>query len=156
MLEEELQRKLTERLVKGIRKSFTPCPLIGPKWLQAYPKGRPADFRFFGIRKLAKAIGRPADRILEIVMRNVSLKGLDVEHEVVHDFLINFYIKGKPRPEPKRRRTKKRPKAPQPDRDDAQPDEAFDPVLANEPNGNVIDDPTIEPIDDRPDNWGNR
>ncbi len=90
---QELKDALTERFVRGIRRSFTPCPLIGPKWLQAYPKGRPADVRFFGVRRLAKAIGRPPARIVEILLKNVSFAGLNVDVEVRPDGMIDIYRK---------------------------------------------------------------
>jgi hypothetical protein len=106
--ESELKRQLTDRFVKGIRKSFTPCPLIGPKWLQEFPNGRPADFRFFGVRKLAKAIGFPPAKIIKILMRNVSLRGLEVDVEIKGDVLIDLYRRDKPRAE-KRKKNKPAP-----------------------------------------------
>ncbi|MCD4825576.1 MAG: hypothetical protein K8S55_13355 [Phycisphaerae bacterium] len=84
-----------DRFIKGIRKSFDPCPLIGPKWLQEFPNGKPADFRFFGIVKLAKAMGYPPARVAQILMRNVSLGGIDVDVSVTDDFLIDINHKGK-------------------------------------------------------------
>jgi hypothetical protein len=86
----DLKKELTDRFVKGIRKSFMPCPLIGPKWLQAYPNGKPADFRFFGVRKLAKAIGRPPGTIVQILMKNVNLNGLDVDVEIKQGVLLDI------------------------------------------------------------------
>lgn len=86
----ELKDTLAERFVKGIRKSFTPCPLIGPKWLQEFPKGRPADFRFFGVRKLAKAIGWPPEKILRILMKNVSFAGLEIDVEIKQGVFIDI------------------------------------------------------------------
>jgi hypothetical protein len=38
---QELHKTLNERLNAGIRKSFTPCPLIGPNWLQYFPTANP-------------------------------------------------------------------------------------------------------------------
>jgi hypothetical protein len=61
-----------------------------------YPNGRPADFRFHGIRKLAKATGRSADKVLHIMMRAVSLDGLNVETEV-KGTLIDINRKSKPK-----------------------------------------------------------
>jgi hypothetical protein len=89
----ELHETLNERFVAGIEKSFTPCPLIGPRWLQSFPKGKPADFRFFGIRKLSKAIGRPADVILATLMKNVSFDGLDVNVRLRDGMYIDVYRK---------------------------------------------------------------
>jgi hypothetical protein len=87
----DLWQQLTDRFAKAIHKSFSPCPLIGPKWLQEFPNGRPADFRFFGIRKLAKAIGRPQQKIVQILLRNLSLDGLDVEMSVRSNGMIDIH-----------------------------------------------------------------
>lgn len=87
----ELKKELTERFVKGIRRSFTPCPLIGPKWLQEFPNGKPADFRFYGIRKLAKAIGQSSDKILQIVLKNTSFKELNVDVKIVGGIYIDIF-----------------------------------------------------------------
>ena len=95
----ELNEQITERFVKAIRKSFEPCPLIGPKWLQVYPNGRPADFRFVGIPKLAKAAGRPVDKTRQILMRNLSLTGLQVDMKIIDGLYVDMNVKDKPRPE---------------------------------------------------------
>ncbi len=95
----DLKRQLFERFAKGIRKSFKPCPLIGPKWLQEFPGGRPADFRFFGVGKLSKAIGCTPAKIVQIMMRNVSLTDLDVNVKVLTGWwLIDINRNKKPRP----------------------------------------------------------
>lgn len=91
----DLKQQITDRFVKAIRGMFTPCPLIGPKWLQEYPSGKPADFRFFGVVKLSKAIGIPSKKIIQLLVQKVSLEGLDVEAKIVHDFLIDINRKGK-------------------------------------------------------------
>ncbi len=83
-----LKKQLTDRFAKGIRKSFKPCPLIGPNWLREFPKGRPADFRFFGVGKLSKAIGCTPARIIQIMMRNVSLADLDVNVKVLSGWWV--------------------------------------------------------------------
>jgi hypothetical protein len=87
----DLKKQLTERFVKAIRKSFTPCPLIGPKWLQSFPYGRPADFRFFGIPRLTKAIGLKQSKIIEIVMRHFDVSDLPVRMEINDRGLIDFH-----------------------------------------------------------------
>jgi hypothetical protein len=125
----ELKEELAKRFAKGIHKSFSPCPLIGPKWLQEFPEGNPADFRFFGISKLTKAIGWSSERILKVVMRNVSLAGLDVDVEISQGVLIDINRKGKnkgdkkhaagkakagPKPKPQSARTKKPKPKPRP------------------------------------------
>lgn len=90
----QLKNELTKRFVAGIRKSFSPCPLIGPKWLQGFPGGRPADLRFFGVRKLAKALGQPAEQITGILLKNVSFEGLDVD-VLPRDDVIDIHQKNK-------------------------------------------------------------
>lgn len=96
----DLKKQLTDRFAKGIRKTFTPCPLIGPKWMQEFPKGKPADFRFFGMRKLAKATGRPLEKVVQLVMRNVTLDGLGVEWDIKQGCLIDINRVGKAAPSP--------------------------------------------------------
>jgi len=93
-VENELFDVLKDRFIKGIRKSFQPCPLIGPKWLQQFPYGRPADFRFFGVRKLAKATGHPINHVLRVLTQNVSFEGLDVEVEIRGGMLIDIWREG--------------------------------------------------------------
>ncbi len=94
-----LKKQLTDRFAKGIRKSFKPCPLIGPNWLREFPKGRPADFRFFGVGKLSKAIGCPPAKIVKIMMRNVSLADLDVSVKVLPEWwMIDINRNVKPTP----------------------------------------------------------
>ena len=93
-----LKETLTERFVSGIRKSFSPCPLIGPNWLQGFPKGKPADFRFFGVRKLAKALGLPTTEIVKILLKNVSFDGLEVD-VVSGEDVIDMNRTGKKSPE---------------------------------------------------------
>ena len=114
-MNEALFEALKERFVKGIRKSFQPCPLIGPKWLQAYPYGRPADFRFFGIRKLAKATGRPTQKVVQMLMRNVSFAGLDVDVEIKGGLLIDINEQGADRPEKPAKPERKPRRASEPD-----------------------------------------
>jgi hypothetical protein len=87
---DELRQKIAERFTKGIRKSFSPCPLIGPKWVQAHPKGKPADFRFLGVRKLAKAMGFPPAKILNTLMAAVKLDDLDLDVDITNDFIIHM------------------------------------------------------------------
>ena len=96
----ELNEQIRERFIKAIQKSFKPCPLIGPKWLQEYPNGRPADFRFIGIPKLAKAAGRSVEKTRQILMKNLSLKSLNVDMEIIKGCYIDLNVKGKPCPEP--------------------------------------------------------
>ncbi|MCK5114626.1 MAG: hypothetical protein KAR11_07690 [Phycisphaerae bacterium] len=97
----KLHEQIAERFIKAVRKSFEPCPLIGPKWLQEYPKGHPADFRFVGLPKLAKAAGRSIERTQQIFMKNLSLNGLDVDVKIVEGRYVDLNIKGKPRPDQK-------------------------------------------------------
>ena len=94
-----LNEQITDCCVKAIRKSFTPCPLIGPKWLQEYPQGRPADYRFVGIPKLAKATGRSVEKTGQIIAKNLSLAGLHLDMEIVKGGYINLNVKGHSRPE---------------------------------------------------------
>jgi arginyl-tRNA synthetase len=75
----DLHETLKKRFEDAIRAAFRPAPLIGPNWLRAFPNGKPADFRFFGVPKLAKAQGAPPEAILKTLMKQVSLAGLPVD-----------------------------------------------------------------------------
>lgn len=92
---QELRETLNERLVAGIRRSFTPCPLIGPNWLQWFPDGKPAEFRFFGVRKLAKALGQPAGAVMAALMKNVSFEGLEIDIRLQEGVFIDIDRKKK-------------------------------------------------------------
>jgi hypothetical protein len=85
-----LKEQIDEQFVKAIRKTFKPCPLIGPRWLQEFPRGKPADFRYFGVRKLAKATGRPVKGIAKILLGSISLKELGLEMNVLDSGLIDI------------------------------------------------------------------
>lgn len=87
---EELCQTIADRFGKGIRKSFKPCPLIGPKWVQAHPNGKPADFQFLGVRKLAKAMGFSPAKILTTLTDAVRLDDLDLDVTVTDDFVIQM------------------------------------------------------------------
>lgn len=89
----DIEKLLTERFTSAIRKSFAPCPLIGPKWFRLNSGGRPADFQFVGLRKLAKAIGRGPKAIGLAVMRNLDLHGLGVaDVKLTGDDVVNVFL----------------------------------------------------------------
>lgn len=92
----DLKQQITDRFVEAIRAALKPCPLIGPKWLQEFPNGKPADFRFIGVRKLARAAGLSPKKTSLMLMQTVSLEELGVDSKVVHDFLIDINHKDKP------------------------------------------------------------
>ena len=89
---EEMKQELEKRLNKAISESFSPTPLIGPKWLQQFPNSRPADFRYFGIPKIAKAIGIPRQQAMYRIMRHLDLGGLGVRMYSTQDCMIDVYV----------------------------------------------------------------
>ena len=115
-----LRKQINDRFVKIIRNSYAPCPLMGDKWLQEFPHGRPADFRYFGARKLAKATGLPALAVAKMLSRNVSVSELGLTLKVAKDGVIDLNFKegkrpadlpSEPPPKPVKTRNKKNIKA---------------------------------------------
>ena len=90
---------LIDAFTEAIRKSYTPCPLIGPKWFQFFPEESPARFRFAGTRKLAKATTRPPERVLARLLGNLNLGELDVEIRTTTDLMVDVLVKQPPGPE---------------------------------------------------------
>lgn len=105
---QKLHELLEERFAQAVRKCFQPCPLIGPKWLKAYPKGRPADFQWVGGPKVAKAVGRQVWPVTNQILKTLDRRGIDAEFEITRSARINVHL----RPEPdKKAAEKKKPKA---------------------------------------------
>ena len=86
----EFEQTLAKRLRDAIRKSFTPCPLIGPKWLRPCAKADAADYQFLGAPKLAKAIGKNTKYIAKIVFKNIDRKGIDADFALEDDGTITI------------------------------------------------------------------
>ena len=89
---EDMKIEMEKRLNKAIADTFSPTPLIGPKWLQQFPNSKPADFRYFGIPKLAKAAGMPVPQTMYKIMRHRDLGGLGVRMYSTQDGLIDIYV----------------------------------------------------------------
>jgi hypothetical protein len=87
-----IQEELTQRFVAAIRKSFQPCPLIGPKWFQLV-EGPPPQFQFTALGKLAKAVCKNPLRVAQTVARNLDLGGLPVAEVVPGESGITVNLK---------------------------------------------------------------
>jgi hypothetical protein len=75
------QEDLKARFIAAIGKAFpAPTPLIGDKWFVFPPGGKPADFQFLGVRKLAK-----------FVARNLDLSGLDCRVAIEEEWKIHLW-----------------------------------------------------------------
>lgn len=73
-----IEQELSDRFVSAIKKSFEPCPLIGPKWFRFHPRNSTWDFVFVGLPKLAKAAGKKLNITTVMVRKNVDLSGLPI------------------------------------------------------------------------------
>ena len=96
----DLEKTLKKQFVASIKKTFIErCPLIGDKWFIFYPKGKPADFKFTGVPKLAKATSINPSSVAKFIVKNLSLKGIgaDVEITEKHDILVHLKEKSKPK-----------------------------------------------------------
>ena len=78
----DIEDKLTRRFVQAIRRSYEPCPLIGPKWFRYNPSGKPAHFQFLGAAKLAKAASGVPRGALARIMKNLNLRDLGARAEI--------------------------------------------------------------------------
>jgi hypothetical protein len=80
------------RLIAAIRKTFpAPTPLVGPKWFVAPPGGKPADYQFLGVRKLAKATGIGVPNVARFIACNLDLAGLDVRVAIEDEWKMHFF-----------------------------------------------------------------
>lgn len=73
-----IEQELTDRFIAAIKKSFEPCPLIGPKWFRFHPRKSTWDFVFVGLPKLAKAGGKKLNITSVMIRKNVNLTGLPI------------------------------------------------------------------------------
>lgn len=82
--------ELQDRFVRAIKKSFKPCPLIGPKWFLPNPPGVAADYQFAGCNKLSKAMGMNPKIIVANIIKHLNLSDMQVAIEVTADHKINL------------------------------------------------------------------
>jgi hypothetical protein len=93
----DMQTLLTARFIAAIRKTFNPCPLIGANWFKYYPDGKPVDFQFAGLRRLAKAAARRPAAVAQLVIANLDLKGVEaVVRMTSKEDAINVRLKSSP------------------------------------------------------------
>ena len=87
------EQVLKQRFLDAIKKSFDPCPLIGPKWFKYEPNDSPPSFKFTGMSKLAKALGMRIDFVSQKVFDNLNFRGLPVESRITQSFVIWVTLK---------------------------------------------------------------
>ena len=88
----ELEQSIKDRFIDAIRKTFPhPTPLIGERWFVFSPNGKPADFQFIGVSKLAKATAMPAKRIAQMLIKNLDLGTIPAMVEMTVDNRINLH-----------------------------------------------------------------
>lgn len=91
-----VEELLTDRFIKAVKKSFQPCPLIGPKWFSYNDKISPPCFQFTGVKSLAKATSSQQRAIAERVLRNLDTSGIDADVEITPEFKINLKFRSLP------------------------------------------------------------
>lgn len=77
-----VEDKLRSRFQAAVIKMDTPPPLASPRWLKHYPNGKPADFRFIGAPRIAKAIGKQTDKVVRDLIQTVKIDDLLLEAKV--------------------------------------------------------------------------
>jgi len=93
---EDMKKLLTDRFTKAVQKSFSPCPLIGPRWFRYRGDGRPRCFQFTGASKLTKATGFKLESVVQRIVEHLDVKDLDVAVEVADDGTNNVKLNEKP------------------------------------------------------------
>ena len=92
----DVKELLTKRFTEAIGKSFTKCPLIGPKWFKWYANAKPPYFQFTGVEKLAKAATLKPAEVIRRILRHLDTSGLDAEVKVTADDKINVKFNALP------------------------------------------------------------
>lgn len=87
---------LTARFTKAVRKSFDPCPLIGPKWFRYRGDAVPPYFQFTGAKSLAKATSSTPERVAQRIVRNLDMDGIGAEVEITGDSRISVKFRKLP------------------------------------------------------------
>lgn len=88
----ELEQSIKDRFIDAIRKTFPhPTPLIGERWFVFSPNGKPADFQFMGVNKLAKATAMAPKRIAQMLIKNLDLGAIPALVEMTVDNRINLH-----------------------------------------------------------------
>lgn len=95
----QVRDELQQRLVNAIAKSFSPCPLIGPKWFR-YVGGKNPSYQFVGTAKLAKATCGEPKRVAKAIITNLSLAGLSVAAQIDSNAAIVITAKAAKAPPP--------------------------------------------------------
>jgi hypothetical protein len=107
----EVRDELQQRLVDAIARSFTPCPLIGPKWFR-YVGGKNPSYQFIGTAKLAKATCGEPKRVAKVLLGRLNLAGLPVSMAAQISADSNIFITTKAPKAPPQVAQKPPPKAP--------------------------------------------
>lgn len=90
---QDIQAVLTARFIAAIRDNFQPCPLLGEKWFKYNASGKPVDFEFLGIARLAKAVGEKPEKVAHMLVSKLDLKGLRADVTIRADYTIAVTIK---------------------------------------------------------------
>ena len=92
----DIEKTPKKRFTTAIERTFSErCPLIGDKWFLFYPSGKPADFKFIGVPKLAKATSISPVSVAKFILKNLDLKGIDADVQVTEKHIILVNLKGK-------------------------------------------------------------
>jgi arginyl-tRNA synthetase len=86
-----LEDQLREKFAQAIKEMIKPPVLVGPKWLRHYRKGKPADFQYIGVSKVAKATGKDIDRVASMLLKRVDLGSMGLKVELAADGTINIW-----------------------------------------------------------------
>ena len=85
-VEEELKKRFADAA-----RAYAEIPvLIGPKWLRPAPPGGKDLYQYFGVAKVAKALGRDPMRVARGMLKVMDFSGLDLAAEVDKNAVIHI------------------------------------------------------------------
>ena len=85
-----VEEELTKRFADAAR-AYAEIPvLIGPKWLRPAPPGGKELYQYFGVPKVAKALGRDPMRVARGMLKEMDFSELKLAAEVDKDAIIHI------------------------------------------------------------------
>lgn len=92
-----MEEKLRELFGKAVENTVNPAPLISPRWVKSYPHGKPADFRYIGAPRIAKAAGRGVESVARDLLSHIDLDELGLEARIRSNGWIDLNFRDKTR-----------------------------------------------------------
>ncbi|MFP3936869.1 MAG: hypothetical protein ACLFVW_00915 [Phycisphaerae bacterium] len=90
-----MEEKLRELFANAVENTVKPTPLMSPRWVKSYPNGSPADFRFIGAPRVAKAAGRGVEGVARELLSHIDLDELGLNARIRSNGWIDLNFRDK-------------------------------------------------------------